>query len=240
MLNCLYLQSLRVINLGVRSSKLEMDEGALNHAKLLNANFMKENKDKESLFRQMFVIRTQGFIDISKKRDFWKELSDEFDGIFNVKTTISRDLERLTLQIPYKHYMIEFSESDTHPLKIESNLMANCDFEFMISFEDTLEKLLKVFGQQDIEVGDKSFDDRYLIKEKNTNFIRQILSEESVKTILLKNNVFSFGCNYEKKDDTLHLSSLVSRTINSKEELSELFKLFCMTIDKMKELNLIK
>ena len=206
----------------------------------VTTNFMKENKDKESLFRQMFITRTHGFVDISKKRDFWRELSEEFDGVFKVGHTVSKDLERLILQIPYKQYMIEFSESDTHPLKIESTLKANRDFEFIISFEDSIEKLLKLLGQQDIEVGDKIFDDKYLIKEKNTHFIEHILSEECIKTILLKNNVFSFGCNYQKKDNTLRLSSLVSRTINSKDELSELFKLFCLTIDKMKELDLIK
>lgn len=201
---------------------------------------MKESKDKESLFRQMFITRTQGFIDISKKRDFWKELSEECNGVFKIGHTISKDLERLILQIPYKQYLIEFSESDTHPLKIESTLIANRDFEFVISFEDTLEKLLKLFGQQDIEVGDKVFDNKYLIKEKNTNFVGQILSDERIKTILLKNNAFSFACNYHKKDNTLRLSSLVSRTINSKEELSDLFKLFCLTIDKMEEFELLK
>lgn len=188
----------------------------------------------------MFITRTQGFIDISKKRDFWKELSEECNGVFKIGHTISKDLERLILQIPYKQYLIEFSESDTHPLKIESTLIANRDFEFIISFEDTLEKLLKLFGQQDIKVGDKVFDNKYLIKEKNTNFVGQILSDERIKTILLKNNVFSLGCNYQKKDNTLRLSSLVSRTINSKDELSDLFKLFCLTIDKMEELELIK
>lgn len=201
---------------------------------------MKENKDKESLFQQMFITRTHGFIDISKKMDFWQEFSDESEGVFKVKQTVSKDLESLTLQIPYKQYMIVFSESDTQPLKIESTLMANHDFEFSITFEDTIEKLLKLFGQQDIEIGDKDFDNKYLIKEKNTNFIGHILSEVGIKTILLKNNVFSFGCNYQKKENTLRLSSLVSRTINSKDELSELFKLFCSTIDKMKELDLIK
>ncbi len=188
----------------------------------------------------MFITRTQGFIDISRKRNFWKELSDELGGVLKVKQTVSKDLEKLILQIPYKQYMVEFSESDTHPLKIETTLSANRDFEFMISFEDSIEKLLKLFGQQDIEIGDEVFDKKYLIEEKNTNFIGQILSEEGIKTIILKNNVFSFGCNYQKSENTLQLSSLVSRTINSKAELSELFKLFCLTIDKMKALDLIK
>lgn len=201
---------------------------------------MEENKSKESLFRQMFITRTLGFIDIYEKRVFWKELSDEFDGELKIKQTVSRDLERLVLHIPHKQYMIEFSESDTHPLKIECILRANSEFEFIISFEDKITKLLKLFGQHDIEVGDKVFDDKYLIKEKNTNFISNILSEDGIKTILLKNNVFSFGCNYQKKDNTLQLSSLVSRTINSKAALSELYKMFCMTIDKMSELKLIE
>jgi len=188
----------------------------------------------------MFITRTHGFVDISKKRDFWKELSDEFNGVFTIKHNVSSDLERLILQIPYKNYIIELTESDTHPLKAECILKANCEFEFIISYEDTIEKLLKLFGQQDIEIGDKLFDDRYLIKEKNTNFIGNILSGNEIKTILLKNNVFSFSCNFQKNDNTLQLSGLVSRTINSKAELSEIYKLFCLTIDKMTELDLLK
>lgn len=201
---------------------------------------MEDSGKKENLFRRMFITRTHGFIDISKKRYFWKELSDELDGIFKIKQTVSRDLERLVLHIPYKHYMIEFSESDTHPLKVECMLHANREFEFMISYEDTLEKLLKLFGQQDIEVGDKVFDEKYLIKERKTNFISQVLSDNRIKTILLKNNVFSLVCNYQKKDNMLHLFSLVSRTINSKAELAELYLLLCLIIDKMNELELIK
>jgi len=76
---------------------------------------MENNKNKENIFRQMFITRTQGFIDISRKRDFWKELSDELGGAFTVKQTVSKDLERLILQIQYKQYLVEFSESDTHP-----------------------------------------------------------------------------------------------------------------------------
>ena len=161
------------------------------------------------------------------------------NGVLKVTHTISRDLEGLILQIPYQHYMIELSESDTHPLKIRCTLGAKRDVGFMISYEDTLEKLLKLFGQQDIEVGDKAFDSKYLIKEENSEFVGHLLSEEGIKTILLKNNVFSFQCNYQKKENTLLLSALVSRTVNSKAELSELVRLFCMTIDKMQEQDLI-
>jgi len=195
---------------------------------------------KESLFKQMFITRTHGFIDISKKRHFWKDLANELNGTFKIKHTVSRDLEGLSLEIPYQHYLIEFTESDTHPLKITCNLIANEKFEFFISYEDTIEKLFKLLGQQDIQVEDEVFDEKYLIQGNNSDLIKKILLKNEIKTILLSNNVFSYNCNYDSKKKTIRLTSLVSRTINSKPELHELFKLFCLTIDEMKKLQIIQ
>ena len=201
---------------------------------------MEKNKKKENIFKQMFITRTQGFIDISKKRDFWKDLAKESDGIFNVKHTVARDLETLILKIPYKQYLVEFTESDSHPLKINCELNVNYKFEFFISYEDTIEKLLKFFGNQDIQVEDEVFDKKYLIQGEKSDLIKKVLMKAEIKRILLSNNVFSFNCIYDKKKETIQLKSLVSRTVNSKSELSELFKLFCLTIDEMEELDIIK
>ena len=200
---------------------------------------MEEKKKKENIFKQMFITRTLGFIDISKKRDFWEDLSNEKNGVFTVKHTIARDLESLFLKIPYKQYMVEFTESDTHPLKINCELNVNYKFEFFISYEDTIEKLLKFFGHQDIQVGDEIFDKKYLIQGKNSDLIKKVLMKGEIKRILLSNNVFSYNCTYDKKKETIQLTSLVSRTVNSKSELAELFKLFCLTIDEMEKLNII-
>lgn len=201
---------------------------------------MNENNKKESLFKRMFITRTLGFIDISKKRHFWEDLANEFNGTFKLKQTVSKDLESLILQIPYKQYSVEFSESDTQPLKINCKLAANHKFEFAISYEDTIEKLLKLFGQQDIQIGEEIFDKKYLIQGTNSDLIKVLLTNNYIKSILLSNNVFSYNCIYNKKDKTLELSSLVSRTINSKSELHELFKLFYLTIDEMESLSIIK
>jgi hypothetical protein len=201
---------------------------------------MKENKKKENIFKQMFITRTLGFIDISKKRDFWKDLAKESNGIFNVKHTVAKDLETLILKIPYKQYLVEFTESDTHPLKITCKLNVNYKFDFFISYEDTLEKLLKFFGNQDIQVGNETFDKKYLIQGEKPDLIKKVLMKDRIKTILLSNNVFSYNCIYEKKNETIQLTSLVSRTVNSKSELSELFELFCLTIDEMEKLDIIK
>jgi hypothetical protein len=209
-------------------------------AVVLKQSFMEETKNKESLFKQMFITRTHGFIDISKKRHFWQELANELNGTFRTKHTVSKEFERLILQIPYKQYSIEFEESDTQPLKINCKLGANQKFEFSISYEDSIEKLLKLFGRQDIQVGDEVFDKKYLIQGTDVSSITDLLTKSEIKEILLVNNVFSYNCIYNERNSMLQLSSLVSRTINSKSELFDLYKLFCLTIDKMEILNLIK
>lgn len=113
-------------------------------------------------------------------------------------------------------------------------MRANRKFEFSISYEDTIEKLLKLFGQQDIQIGDEEFDKRYLIQGKDTSVVTDLLSKSEIKTILLSNNVFSYSSSYSVSDNTLLLSCLVSRTISAKAELAELFKLFCLTVDQLK------
>jgi len=200
---------------------------------------MAKSKNKESLFTQMFITRTEGFIDISQKRDFWRDLASKYNGKFTIKHTVSKELERLILTIPYKEHTIEFTESDTHPLKINCKLNAKTKFSFYISYEDNIEKLLKFFGSQDIQFGDKIFDEKYLIQGDNTDLIKKVLMKDEIKTILLSNNVFSYNCRYNKKEEILHISSLVSRTINSEQELSSLYLLFCITIDEMEKLDII-
>ena len=200
---------------------------------------MKDNERKESILKQIFIMTTLGFIDISKKQHFWKEFADDLGGIFKIKNTISYDLQMLSLIIPYKNYQIEFTESDTHPLKINCLLKAKQKLEFFISCEDTIDELMKFFGLQDIEIGNDVFDNAYLIQGPNSKIIKKILLTNCLDTIMLRNNVFSLNCNFQKSDNTLNLSSLVSRTINSKAELSELYKLFCLTIDAMSKLDFV-
>jgi hypothetical protein len=194
---------------------------------------MIENKKKDNIFKQMFITRTQGFIDISKKRGFWQDLANEYQGTFKVKRTVSKDLEILNLEIPYKQYSVEFTESDAHPLKINCKLNVNYKFEFFISKEDTIEKLLKFFSNKDIQTGDEEFDKKYSIQANSPDLIKKILSQDRIRKILSANNVFSYNCIFDKKNEIIQLTCLVSRTIYSKSELSELFELFRLTIDEI-------
>ncbi len=187
----------------------------------------------------MFIKATQGFIDISTKTEIWHDIAKELNGKFIIKHTTSNDLERFVLTIPYKDYLIEFSESDTQPLKINCKMKAKQKFEFTVSCEDKIELLFKLFGRQDIKLGDDKFDKKYIIKCDNIAIIKNLLSINEIKQIILSNNIFSYNCKYIQIDNTNNLWSLINRTTNSKSELYQLIKLFYMSIDKMQILNLI-
>ncbi len=106
---------------------------------------MNKTNNNDSLVRQIFVSQTKGFIDISQKELFWKELADELSGVFTIKHTISRDLELLCLQIPYQDIYIEFTESDTQPLKINCILNAKQKIQYSVSTEDTVDKHTRAY-----------------------------------------------------------------------------------------------
>lgn len=200
---------------------------------------MKDTENKESLFKQMYVTQTKGFIDISKKRDFWMELAKELNGVFTVKHTIAKDQELLFLKIPYNNITIEFTESDSHPLKINCLIDTKQKLEFSLSYEDSIEKLFKFFGAQDIIIDDAEFDKKYLIQGNSPDTIKEIFSMSELRNIILKNNVFSLVCTYQEKEEKISISCIISRTVFSKSELHELYNLFCITTDKLKELKYI-
>lgn len=195
---------------------------------------MKKNKTKDSYMKQAYVTQTKGFVDVSGKMEFWSEMATEFNGDLKISQTVARDLKILNLKIPFDGVVIEFIESDTHPLKVSCELASKKDIRFSLSIEDVFEKIMKVFGQQDIVLNDPVFDKRYLVKGKDENLTKEILNYKSVKQLIMKTNIFSMICDYNKKKQTLKLMSMVGRTVHSKEEMKDILNLITSVVEKLK------
>ncbi len=197
---------------------------------------MEDKKKKDSTLKHMFVTRTEGFIDVSKKIEFWKAFAQATNGSLQIKQTVAKDLAILTMSIPYKNYIIEFSESDTHPLKITCELNLASELEFIIAQKDWLDNILGHFSKKYFNTGDNDFDKVYAMQSNHKEAVLNLLSGDRIKRILLENNVHSFGCKYNTNKHTETLTCIVSRTVNSQEELNELYELFKIAIDKLENL----
>jgi len=69
-----------------------------------------------------------------------------------------------------------FAESDTKPLKIEVNFKRLVEYKLVISQEEILDKIMKIFGVKEVEVSSKEFDNKYFIKSNNESITLKILT----------------------------------------------------------------
>lgn len=127
---------------------------------------MSENRNNENLVT-LLVNQTRGYLDISSKRELWQDISSEFNGKFSIGHNSGNELELLKITIPYQNLEIKLTESDTKPLKVGISFKSRTNYELIIGYEDFFEKLLKLLGKRDVEIGYEQFDEKYLVQSND-------------------------------------------------------------------------
>ncbi len=186
-----------------------------------------EQENQDSLFYEIF-IKGQEYKDVLDKKELWKIIAEKLNGEFKIKQTISRDISTLILEIPYKNQMVILTESDTRPLKSEINMDLNTKFEFGISWEGGVERIMKIFGSQDIQIDHQVFDKKYLIQSNNSQ--RTITILRDLKDLILKLNIYIINLHYEKSGQHKLLITK-DRTSNTIDEIIGLLELNFRLID---------
>jgi hypothetical protein len=198
-----------------------------------------KTKSKDNVLKQIFVTQTHGFLDISAKRELFSEISKLFSGDFTIKHTVSYDEEILNISIPYKYWRIEISESDSKPLKFQISFDSLQDFELIISWEETIDKILKKIGKPEIEIGNKDFDDHYLIKSNKSDLAKKLITKE-ILSCLLKYNVYSISITTDRKSNKTNFLSVISRTLDDKKSYEDIIILHQSLIDQLYNEKIIK
>lgn len=196
-------------------------------------------KDKDSFLKRAFVTRTHGYIDVAQKREVWEQIALEFSGELKISHNSSRELEIHKLSIPYKKWNILISESDTKPLKIEIEFRSVFDYNLLLGWEDSIDKILKKIGKQEIEIGNEIFDNRYFIKSNDADKTKNIFTEE-IMNLMLKYNVYAVSYTTDSKKQKSNLMSVISRNIDSKDMIKDLILLHFNFIDSLERMHIIK
>lgn len=195
--------------------------------------------DNDSFLKRAFVTRTNGYTDIFSKRDLWAQIAKDFDGKFRVSHTSGNELEIHRIYINYKNWEIVLSESDSRPLRFEIMFATEVDFDLVIGWEDSIEKILKKLGKREIEIGDKKFDDHYLIKSNDSDKTKRLLSSDVID-LMIKHNVYSISYQSNLKKQKSSLVSVISSTIDEKDIISDLIHLHFKLIDNFESERIIK
>jgi len=165
----------------------------------------------------------------------WKKFADENSGefkIINVHSYANHEdpiLKKFELKIPFNNGQILFITTEFKPLKVSYSFNKDISNEFLIYNEDFTDKILKHFGFKEIEIGDPSFDNKFIIKGSNELFMRKILSFE-LKEFLKENDIANFKLEKNENGSVLELNIAINEleVLNLKKIL-ERFKV-CITI----------
>jgi len=191
------------------------------------------------LLKQVIVTQTKGYLDVSLKRELWREISHEVNGEFKISHNSGNELEVLKIYIPYKNWEIKLSESDSRPLKFEISFRSEIDYELTIGYEDSVERLLKLLGKKEIELGNQTFDSKYLVKSGDSGITKRLISDDVIDSFL-KYNIYSFSYSTDLKARTSSLISVISRAVEDKSAIVDLIRLHMGIVDRLKDLKLIE
>ena len=197
----------------------------------MEENSHQEQKAKKVNINEEIFIKGQIYKDVLSKKGQWKKLAQLYHGEFKITQTISKDINLFRLEIPYKNHKIVLTETDVKPLKIEIEFKLNRGFEFHISWEDSIEKVLIFFGKQDIKIHDKEFDDKYLIQSNDPKLVTDFLNYGQIKQSILFHNIYLMNLEYSKKSEHHNLMIVKDRNTDKLESLIELADLGFSIID---------
>ncbi len=127
--------------------------------------------------------------------EYLKNFAKERNGTLKVKKTASgiggMNSWRVTiLNLPYKNGEIHFIISQVSPMKIHYIFNSNLKLYFLIYNEDWMDKIGKLLGLKEHQIGITNFDNKYIIKGTNKTFVSQIL-DKPIREFILKNDGFS-------------------------------------------------
>jgi len=197
---------------------------------------MKE--EKESLLEQVLQTPSFGYTDNFPKRDMWREIAKLYNGEFKIKFNSGNELEIHQITIPYKKWTIHISVSDTRPMKFQMDFKSRLDFDMILSWEDFIERILKKFGEPEIEVDSYDFDKRYLIKSSHADLVKRLLTKE-IQKAFLENNIYSVAYKTNAEANKSEWLSVIQRKAGNKDFVMGLIKLHMHIIDRLNDLKII-
>ena len=178
--------------------------------------------------------------DVIRKKDLWKEWMAKHNRTSTVVRTTTKQgvYYRIEGQIDYRGYTAKYLDSDTRHFLAECNFSKCMPFSLVIWREDYMDKIMKVFGQQDIVIGDHQFDKKYNIQSNSQNMARDFFHSQQLKDLILDLDLS--GMWIVDKDNVFALSYRVFSAMDDMNAYDKAHDLFCAIIDSLVEISAIK
>jgi len=179
------------------------------------------------------------------KREAWELLCEEIGASYIYNGMFQADM----VEFNYKNWVIimdTFSrgsgKSRTTFTRVRLNYVKNIAFELEIFPQNFLMELGKIFGAQDMELGEPEFDEKFMVKSNEVFLFADLLANQRLKYLLHQQRYFilRIGENYSNfphSIDDIYLIYYHARgTITDPQRLRDLFDLFTEIIETLVEM----
>ncbi len=174
----------------------------------------------------------------------WQQFAKESHGTYS---QINDD----RVEFPYKDFSITF-DAYTHYTVVGGSsyeheytrglveFISPDSFKLLITQQGFIDNVVKLFGAQDIQIGDKQFDKKFLVKSNDEGKALLTLSNNSITKALLDLKTIRLditdgeGLFSEKPTQGLFMLYFVlDEKITSMDQLNKLYRLFGDTLDTL-------
>jgi hypothetical protein len=193
-----------------------------------------ESEDGMGLLRQVFG---------RSKEEIWSQLSREIGaeydegGLFKTGTMV---LSHRQWEITLDTYAVHTGKSTIVYTRMRAPYVNRDGFRFNIYRRNVFSGIGKLFGVQDIELGDAFFDDQFIIQGEPEHLVRSLLTNGKIRQSIqdqkdihfeIKDDEGLFRKSFPEGVDMLYFQ--VVGVIKDRERLKSLFDLFSLVLDQL-------
>jgi hypothetical protein len=187
-----------------------------------------------SVFRKLFG---------PSREEIWRQLSAEtgaryVDGGFWKGDKVQAAHGEWTVTLDT--YAVHAGNTTIVYTRLRAPFVNTDGFRFTIYRRGFFSGIAKIFGMQDVEIGDEEFDRDFIVKGNDEGKLRALLSNEKLRKLIaaqpqisfsVKDDEGYFGTSFPEDTDELHF--LVTGVIKDLDRLKQLYELFAETLDQL-------
>ena len=143
-------------------------------------------------------------------------------------------------QILLDTYIVSTGQSSYTLTRMRAPFVNKDGLYFKISRQGFFSSIGKIFGMQDIEIGDPFFDEQFIIKSNNPEKIKLLFADGNIKELCqsqprihlsIKDDEGRFGTDFPEGVDELYFEC--TGVIKETALLKSLFALFCLILERL-------
>ena len=179
----------------------------------------------------------------SSRAALWRELAQQLQGTYvqgnfwsGDKIEISSPPWTITLDA----MNVPMGVSPSWMTRLRAPFVNKDGLRFRLYRTGFATELAKAFGMQDVTIGDKEFDDAYVVKSNDEAKVKQLLADEKIRKLLLaqpdvrfevKSDEGWFAKHFPEGVDELYCAA--EGVLKDIDKLKQLYELFAETLQQL-------